>query len=218
VFKKTFMFSKNIQMVYHFMRGKIMKKIAIVGVHSAGKTSLAYNLAAHFKMHGINVKLIHESVRENCPFPINADANLGTCLWNFHTQFLNELEAEAQGYELAICDRSVLDTFVYFHAVNPETAITRAAIRQASEWLPTYDLLVCLEPVSHIEPQDDGIRSTDRGYQELINKGFKNTLSQFGINIADRILYASSEDVFDENKRIRLLSKVEARMGSSLTQ
>src|SRR3990170_5976767 len=104
-----------------------MQKIAIMGVHSAGKTSLAYILSAHFKMKSVNVKLIHESVRENCPFPINADANQGTCLWNFHRQFLNELETEAQGYELAICDRSVMDTFVYFHAVNPENAISEAA-------------------------------------------------------------------------------------------
>lgn len=192
-----------------------MKKIAIMGVHSAGKTSLAYILAAHFKMHGLNVKLIHESVRENCPFPINADANLGTCLWNFHTQFLNELEAEAQGYELAICDRSVLDTFVYFHAVNPEKAITRAAIKQASEWLPTYDILICLEPAEHIEPKDDGFRDTDRSYQQLINKGFKNTLLECAKNIEDRILYASSENVFDNEKRMMLIEEVENRMSQN---
>lgn len=190
----------------------IMKKIAIMGVHSAGKTSLAYILAAHFKMQSMNVKLIHESVRENCPFPINADANIGTCLWNFHTQFLNELEADAQGYELAICDRSVLDTFVYFHAVNPETSITKAAIRQAAEWLTTYDLLICLEPADYMELHDDGFRDTDRGYQQLINKGFKNTLLEHGKNIEDRILYASSENVFDETKRLELISVVEDRM------
>jgi nicotinamide riboside kinase len=189
-----------------------MKKISIMGVHSAGKTSLAYILAAHFKMRGINVKLIHESVRENCPFPINENANIGTCLWNFHTQFLNELEAEAQGYELAICDRSVLDTFVYFHAVNPETRITKAAIGQAAEWLSTYDLLICLEPMANIELQDDGFRDTNRNYQQLINQGFKNTLKEHGKNIEDHILYASSENVFDETKRLELILNVENRM------
>ncbi len=192
-----------------------MKKIAIMGVHSAGKTSLAYILAAHFKMNGLNVKLIHESVRENCPFPINADANVGTCLWNFHTQFLNELEAEAQGYELAICDRSVLDTFVYFHAVNPEQPITKAAIGQAAEWLKTYDLLICLEPVDYIAPEDDGVRSTDIGYQQLINKGFKNTLLEYGKNLQEKIIYASSENVFEEGKRLELIYAVETRMAQN---
>ena len=190
-----------------------MKKIAIMGVHSAGKTSLAYILSAHFKMRGINVKLIHESVRENCPFPINADANLGTCLWNFHTQFLNELEAEAQGYELAICDRSVLDTFVYFHAVNPESSITRAAVRQASEWLTTYDVFICLEPTEDIELQNDGFRATDREYQQIINQGFKRALVDYAGNIENRIMYASSEDVFDDARRNALIATVEEKMG-----
>lgn len=194
-----------------------MQKIAIMGVHSAGKTSLAYILSAHFKMKEMNVKLIHESVRENCPFPINADANQGTCLWNFHTQFLNELEAEAQGYELAICDRSVLDTFVYFHAVNPENHITRSAVEQASQWMTTYDVLICLEPVDNIELHDDGIRSTDRSYQNLINKGFKEALDNYGSHINQNILFANSNDVFNEHHRTVLIERVEEKMKSPLT-
>lgn len=189
-----------------------MKKIAIMGVHSAGKTTLAYILAAHFKMKNSNVKLIHESVRENCPFPINAEANQGTCLWNFHTQFLNELEAEAQGYELAICDRSVLDTFVYFHAVNPENAITRSAMEQAAAWLQTYDVLICLEPAQDVELHDDGVRETDRQYQELINQGFKQMIEKYGENAQDRIITTTSDDVFDGANRIDLIASVENMM------
>lgn len=192
-----------------------MKKIAIIGVHGAGKTTLAYSLAAHFKMNQCNVKLIHESVRENCPFPINADANQGTCLWNFHTQFLNELEAEAQGYELAVCDRSVLDTFVYFHAVNPENTITRAATQQAAEWLSTYDLLICLEPAESAVLQDDGIRAMDKEYLHLINEGFKDTLDKYARHVSDRIIYATSEDVFNDTCRKSLIQAVDERIESS---
>jgi nicotinamide riboside kinase len=193
-----------------------MKKIGILGVHSAGKTTLTYILSAHYKMKAVNVKLIHESVRENCPFPINADANRGTCLWNFHTQFLNELEAEAQGYELAICDRTVLDTFVYFHAVNPENSITRAAVQQASKWLKTYDVLICLEPVEHVELTDDGIRATDREYQAFIKEGFRNALDKYGQHVRDKTLFATSEDVFDEKSRHKLIASVESKMEESL--
>ena len=189
-----------------------MEKVAIMGVHSAGKTTLAYIMAAHFKMKQLNVKLIHESVRENCPFPINADANQGTCLWNFHTQFLNELEAEAQGYQLAICDRSVLDTFVYFHAVNPKNAVTRAAKNQAAEWLSTYNVLVCLEPSDDVELQDDGIRATDKEYQLLIENGFKQALNEYGQHVKDKVIYANSRDVFDESYRQQLIHKVESRV------
>ena len=189
-----------------------MQKIGVIGVHGAGKTTLTYSLSAHYKMEQVNVKLIHESVRENCPFPINADANQGTCLWNFHTQFLNELEAEAQGYDLAICDRSVIDTFVYFHAVNPENAITRAALEQAAKWLVTYDLLICLEPSANFLPADDGIRETAHQYQILIRNGFRKTLESYGQHVEENTLFATSEDVFEDDRRNRLIGAVEERL------
>jgi thymidylate kinase len=194
-----------------------MQKIAIIGVHSAGKTSLAYTLSAHFKMQELNVKLIHESVRENCPFPINAEANQGTCLWNFHTQFINELDAEAQGYQLAICDRSVMDTFVYFHAVNSANEFTLSAENQAAEWLSTYDTLICLEPVENVELHDDGIRSTDREYQKLIRDEFRKTIGKYEKLVADKIVYATSDDVFNQLRREKLLQKIESIMGVPVT-
>lgn len=189
-----------------------MQKIAIIGAHSVGKTTLAYVLSAYYKMKDLNVKLIHESVRENCPFPINTEANQGTCLWNFHTQFLNELEAEAQGYQLAICDRSVLDTFVYFHAVNPESHITRAALEQASQWMTTYDVLICLSPIKHVALYDDGIRSTDKEYQHLINKGFERALQVHCAHIEHRTISANSDDVFNVNARGKLIQEIDEKM------
>lgn len=195
-----------------------MQKIAIMGVHGAGKTTLAYILSAHFKMLDFNVKLIHESVRENCPFPINSDANEGTCLWNFHTQFLNELNAEAQGYSLAIADRSVLDTFVYFHAVNPETAVTKAALEQASAWLETYDLLINLEPHETAELLSDGVRATSKDYQLLIRDGFRKALATHGKQVLEKTLFATSREVFDEERREVLVQQIDARLKGQVRQ
>lgn len=189
-----------------------MQKIAVFGVHSGGKTTLAYALSAHFKMKSVNVKLIHESVRENCPFPINDRATQETCLWNFHKQFLNELEAEAQGYDLAICDRSVLDTFVYYHSIHEETAITKSALQQACQWLSTYDLLVRLEPPDGIELANDGIRSVDNEYLKLIKEGFHQIIHLHGAHVKDRIMTCSSPDIFEKDKRERLIQTIESQM------
>ncbi|MEC7839821.1 MAG: AAA family ATPase [Chlamydiota bacterium] len=194
-----------------------MKKITILGVHSAGKTSLAYILSAHFKMKHANVKLIHESVRENCPFPINNEATQNTCLWTFHKQFLNELEAEAQGYGLAICDRSVIDPFVYYHAVNPQHPNTQSALEQASQWLSTYDVIICIEPAGNIELFDDGFRATDVEYQNLINKGFRETLKLYGQHVQDQIIKITSEDIFDLDRRKNLITLVEEQLEAQLT-
>jgi thymidylate kinase len=167
-------------------------------------------------MKGINVKLIHESVRENCPFPINADANQGTCLWNFHKQFLNELDAEAQGYELSICDRSVLDTFVYFHAVNPNNPVTISAELQASQWLSTYNILIVLEPATSVELLGDGIRETDLEYQKLITNGFREVLQKYGESIKERIIFISSEDIFEETLQHKLVETIESKISLGL--
>ena len=195
-----------------------MYKIGIMGVHGAGKTSLGYLLSAHFKMKGINVKLIHESVRENCPFPINADANQGTCLWNFHTQFRNELDAEAQGYELAICDRTVVDTFVYYHAVNKETNVTMAAVHQGVQWLKTYDVLICTEPSTSVELFDDGVRDTDIEYQNLIKSVFDDILYRYAGDVAERVIYATSDDIFDEERKEALVAKIELHLKKFLNK
>lgn len=186
-----------------------MKKIGIIGVHGAGKTTLAYTLSAHFKKKAINVKLIHESARENCPFPLNEDATVGTCLWNFHKQFLNELEAETQGYELAICDRSVLDTFVYFHAVNDEKPITRFAMLQAIEWLTTYDFLICLEPDATFAIGHDGIRAMDIDYQMQIRDAFHTLLTDQGKKLENKLLFCKCETIFNEQLHEELMTKVE---------
>lgn len=189
-----------------------MQKIGIIGVHGSGKTSLAYLLSAHFKMQGMNVKLIHESVRENCPFPINSKASQDTCLWNFHKQFLNELDAKAQGYQLAICDRSVLDTFVYFHAVNKKRAITESAMLQASQWLVTYDVLVCLEPSESTGICDDGIRETDIDYQCLIRDGFRGALAKYKFPIEKNTFFISSDEVFDKDECGRIIERIESKL------
>lgn len=192
-----------------------MKKITILGVHSAGKTSLAYILSAHFKMRHANVKLIHESVRENCPFPINDQATQNTCLWTFHKQFLNELDAEAQGYDLAICDRSVLDPFVYYHAVNPSHPNTQSALEQASQWLTTYDVIICIRPSGNFELFDDGFRATDTGYQNHIDERFVETLEQYGGHVKEKVMMVSSSDVFDIEKRQDLVLSVQERLDAA---
>ncbi len=105
-----------------------------------------------------------------------------------------------------------MDTFVYFHAVNPENSITEAAQNQAAEWLRTYDVIICLEPEGGVDIQDDGIRAQDEKYLSLIQSGFRNVIDKYALDIKDKILFCNSAQVFDSTKRENLVNLVEARM------
>ena len=45
-------------------------KIAFIGTHGVGKTTLCYDLAAALKKRDLTVELVREVARE-CPLPIN---------------------------------------------------------------------------------------------------------------------------------------------------
>jgi len=47
-----------------------MRKIALIGTHGTGKTTLAHELTAESKKRGIHTEFLGELARE-CPLPIN---------------------------------------------------------------------------------------------------------------------------------------------------
>src|SRR6188768_4363959 len=85
-------------------------KIAIVGTHGTGKSTLSYNLASYYKMKGKTVKIVQEVAR-SCPFPINEKMTIEAAKWIYLEHSRKELEASKN--EICIGDRSVFDSFAY---------------------------------------------------------------------------------------------------------
>ncbi len=85
-------------------------KLAFVGSHGVGKTTLCFGLAARLKAADISLDVVGEIARR-CPLPINQDTTLAAQGWILHTQIAEEILAGARN-EVVICDRSVLDNFV----------------------------------------------------------------------------------------------------------
>lgn len=153
------------------MGGEQRLKIAFIGTHGVGKTTLCYGLAARLKARDITLELVHEVARR-CPLPINEGTSLASQSWILHTQLAEEVIAQAR-YPVVICDRSVLDNYVY---------LVLAAGRQAAlehlvaDWLETYDLLVVV-PITEA-PQEDGIRTTDPEFQRLIEQRVRREIAE----------------------------------------
>jgi nicotinamide riboside kinase len=133
-------------------------KIAFIGSHGVGKTTLCYGLAARLKRRDVGVEVVHEVARR-CPLPINEETSVAAQSWILHTQIAEELVAQAR-YPVVVCDRSVLDNYVYL--------ILAAGRQEGPEklveyWLEGYDLLVHVPILETLSP--DGVRSPDPGFQ-----------------------------------------------------
>jgi len=149
-------------------------KIALIGSHGVGKTTLCFELAARLKRRGLDVDIVREIAR-NCPLPINQQTTRDAQEWILHSQMAAEIEADAR-HEIVLCDRAVIDNYCYLvHAVGSSTEWEKMLDR----WIPTYDLLVHV-PI-WTQPSFDGVRAVEKSFQEQIELVLEGLLTARGI-------------------------------------
>ena len=133
-------------------------KVAFIGTHGVGKTTLCFDLASRLKHLDLSVDVVKEVARA-CPLPINQDTTIDAQAWILHTQIAEEITAGVR-YEAVICDRSVLDNYAYMVARVGRRREYDALVK---EWVKTYDGLFKV-PV-HQAPSFDGTRDMSRSFQ-----------------------------------------------------
>ena len=152
-------------------------KIAFIGTHGVGKTTLCYDLAAALKRRDLTVELVREVARE-CPLPINRDTTVKAQAWILHTQIAWELQAEAKA-EVVVCDRAVLDNYCYLRRAAPGEPHVKVLEGLVRAWLPTYDVLFRVPIVG--DPSFDGVRDTDLAFQHDIDALLLATLEEWEV-------------------------------------
>jgi thymidylate kinase len=146
-------------------------KLALIGTHGVGKTTLAFETCSLLKKANYNVELVTEIARQS-PFPVNAATTLEGQLWILHAQIAAELEA-AQRAPHVICDRAVLDNYCYL--VNKFGRQPQLEPWLAW-WMQTYSILIGVPAFAEgITP--DGFRSEDRAFQQRIETILKELLT-----------------------------------------
>lgn len=138
-------------------------KIAFIGSHGVGKTTLCYGLAARLKARDVSLDVIGEIARR-CPLPINRHTTRAAQEWILHTQIAEEVLA-AERYDVVISDRSVLDNFIYLLLATGHPNPLESLV---DLWTQTYDFLVHVPIVQ--QPDPDGIRSTDPAFQQEVER------------------------------------------------
>lgn len=145
-------------------------KLAFIGTHGVGKTTLCYGLAARLKQRDHGVEVVHEIARR-CPLPINETTTVAAQQWILHTQIAEELVA-TERYPVVLSDRSVLDNYVYLLLAAGRQPALEPLLAQ---WVATYDLLVHVPIVA--EPTADGIRAADPAFQRAVDERLRRELS-----------------------------------------
>ncbi|HEY0703484.1 MAG TPA: AAA family ATPase [Candidatus Acidoferrales bacterium] len=139
-------------------------KLALIGTHGVGKTTLAYELCSLLKKSHHNVELVTEVARHS-PFPVNAATTMDGQLWILHAQIAAELDASRRAPHV-VTDRAVLDNYCYL--VNKFGRQPQLESWLAW-WMNTYDVLIGVPPVAAEIPAD-GFRSEDRAFQQRIHE------------------------------------------------
>jgi len=138
-------------------------KLAFIGTHGVGKTTLCYDLASALKRQGLNIDMVKEVARLS-PLPINRKTSLEAQLWILASQVAEEIRSTAH-HEVVICDRSVLDNYAYMtFACGRQKPIERFV----DYWMKSYDLLFKV-PISG-SAAADGVRDTDEFFMRAIDQ------------------------------------------------
>jgi hypothetical protein len=150
-------------------------KIALIGTHGVGKTTLAFELAARLKRLDRRVELVTEVARD-CPLPINRETTIDAQRWILHTQCAREIAARKA--DVLLCDRSILDNYAY---------LVHAAGRQpdfepwVAGWSKTYAHLVKVPPWR--APTFDGVREVDRTFQLEIDETIDSLVRDLAVEV-----------------------------------
>ena len=162
-------------MGYVFKKGYMVKKIALIGASSTGKTTVYELLKSKLPKY----EFINESTRtvKEFGFPINEQGTSETqlAISSFH------LEALLKPYN-CVLDRCYMDLVVYTKYMNKASAATVAFIDDTWSRIKNEYSHYVYFPIE-FKSVDDGVRSINEEWRRDIDKEFRNQLASINSNM-----------------------------------
>ncbi len=150
-------------------------KIAFMGTHGVGKTTLCFELAAALKRLDQSVDIVKEVARR-CPLPINRDTTRDAQLWILHNQIAEEIALEP-AFDVIVCDRAVLDNYAYLVNASGRQSALEPLVQS---WMASYHLLVKVPIMS--PPRFDGTRDVSVIFQQAIDRLLDELIDAYGLS------------------------------------
>jgi nicotinamide riboside kinase len=182
-----------------------MTKIAVIGTHFVGKTTLIKKISRRLG----NAFIIDEVVR-SCPYPVNEIATLEAQEWILNEQIKRENSAKTS---LIITDRGLIDNFAYWLRVA-EKILPFEEIESKKEKVfdhsKSYDLIFFLEPFEG-SIKNDNFRSLNEEWRREMHERILKIVNEFKQKHGGNIYFlkGNEEEVFrqaiDIMKRLKII-------------
>lgn len=173
-------------------------KIAIIGTHSTGKTTLIEKLSEHLSNIGNTMAILPEYARL-CPFPINENTTLEAQKWILLTQITEENKVNHSG-KILLTDRATIDNFAYMYRIGKSDSIENFE-RYAVTHMKTYDFIFKTKKLNLVA-KEDGIRTTDLEFRDMIDRLISHLLLKHNIK------YFSLPETIDYETHVDFISKI----------
>lgn len=169
-----------------------MKKICLCGSHGVGKTTTAYGIAYRLKQMRYDTELLYETARK-CPLPINKKGTIESQKWILGEQLKQESLINPN-IDFAICDRSIVDVYVYSLLTNRNFA--RSLLPLIVGHMKTFDYIFYL-PIRDMYFKGDSKRSSDKQYQIAVDQGMKDIIDFLKVHAIDVITVINDSIIAD---------------------
>ena len=146
-------------------------KIAIIGAQGVGKTTLAQQINKDYP----DLKILPEAARlaKEIGYDLDRVATAETELWLIKKQI--ELENIESRW---VADRCCIDLLAYIHHLfSEESALIEFATETLVPRFSVYDLVLYL-PSGQFAIEDDGVRITDMGFQQAVDRQIRDILEK----------------------------------------
>lgn len=170
-------------------------KIAVIGTHSTGKTTLIEHIAEKFSHQGKEIILLPEYARL-CPFPINEGTTLEAQKWILLSQITEENKID-HANKVLLTDRATIDNFAYMYRIEKSDAIENFE-RCAVAHMRTYDFVFKTQKLD-LDAKEDGIRTTDFEFRDMIDRLISHLLKKHNIS------YHLLPETIDYNSHVQFI-------------
>jgi GTPase SAR1 family protein len=148
-------------------------KIGFVGTVSVGKTTLVNTLAELPQFKDYKIATERSKYLRDLGIPLNTDSTL-----KGQTVFLAERVTELFSENL-ITDRTIIDVMAFTQCAQSIHPADKTSFEEyARNFINEYDYIIYVSPEG-VEIEDNGVRTIDAEYRDLINFTIKNLCDQY---------------------------------------